>query len=165
MHKTKNAQIKRKPIQSNTIKRYVKIKKDIINAETPVASVSTQHHSLLPNIQLSLESQSLTSIATQTDSKETYEFESKKWLNSFKFRSIKDLNKALKFFLIKHFGSNAYDTMSIQEMENLDVEFMTRLRACFELRGTHAIPTNVIWSKVRNSNRSRRYNLRKKIKL
>jgi len=154
-------------IQSNTIKRYVKIKKEIV--ELAPLAFSNEFHS---GVSVSTSTQTdtnQTNESKQDDSQQNsmgiFEFESRKWLNSLKFRSIKDLNKVLRIFLIQRFGTNAYDTKSIQELENLDIEFMTRLRACFEIRGTYAIPTQLIWPKIRNSNRTRRYNFRKKNKI
>ena len=42
---------------------------------------------------------------------------------------------------------------------------MTKLREAFEIRGIKTVKRDQIWSRVQNSNRTRRYNLKKRLRI
>jgi hypothetical protein len=138
--------------QSNSILNYIKIKKEINNNGLNDGQQFLQS-SLPVSIPLVL-----------TKKHELYEFETKKWQTDLKFNTIRDLNKEIKLFVIQRFGKLDYETKSIKELQKKDILFMTKLREAFEIRGINTVKRDQIWSRVQNSNRTRRYNLKKRFR-
>ena len=74
------------------------------------------------------------------------------------------MNKEIKLFVVQRFGKLDYETKSIKELQKKDILFMTKLREAFEIRGIKTVKRDQIWSRVQNSNRTRRYNLKKRFR-
>ena len=138
--------------QSNSILNYIKIKKEI-NNNNGLNEQQFLQSSLSVSIPLVL-----------TKKNELYEFETKKWQTDLKFNTIRDLNKEIKLFVIQRFGKLDYETKSIKELQKKDILFMTKLREAFEIRGIKTVKREQMWSRVQNSNRTRRYNLKKRFR-
>lgn len=153
MNRFKRSKNKSITNQSNSILNYIKIKKEINNNNGLINEQQFLQSSLPVSIPLVL-----------TKKHELYEFETKKWQTDLKFNTIRDLNKEIKLFVIQRFGKLDYETKSIKELQKKDILFMTKLREAFEIRGIKTVKRDQIWSRVQNSNRTRRYNLKKRFR-